>query len=72
MRTVALLALDPLTAAEVRVLQALPKWSSYLNITSDLHLSINTVKTHLNHVYMKLGVTSRSAAIERASALGFL
>jgi LuxR family maltose regulon positive regulatory protein len=63
---------DPLTAAEIRVLHALPKRSTYVNIATDLHLSVNTVKTHLNHVYMKLGVTSRSAAIERALALGFL
>jgi LuxR family transcriptional regulator, maltose regulon positive regulatory protein len=63
---------DPLTAAEIRVLQALPKWSTYVNIASDLQLSVNTVKTHLNHIYMKLGVASRSDAIERALALGFL
>ncbi|HXW80734.1 MAG TPA: LuxR C-terminal-related transcriptional regulator [Acidimicrobiales bacterium] len=63
---------DPLTAAEIRVLQTLPTRGAYVNIASDLHLSINTVKTHLNHIYMKLGVTSRSAAIERALALGFL
>ncbi|HTT88897.1 MAG TPA: LuxR C-terminal-related transcriptional regulator [Acidimicrobiales bacterium] len=63
---------DPLTAAEIRVLHALPRRSTYVNLASDLHLSVNTVKTHLNHIYMKLGVTSRSAAIERALALGFL
>ncbi len=63
---------DPLTAAEIRVLQTLPKRSTYVNIATDLHLSVNTVKTHLNHIYMKLGVASRSAAIERALALGFL
>jgi LuxR family transcriptional regulator, maltose regulon positive regulatory protein len=63
---------DPLTASEIRVLQALPRRHTYGNIASDLGLSINTVKTHLNHIYTKLGVASRSAAIERALALGFL
>jgi ATP/maltotriose-dependent transcriptional regulator MalT len=37
-----------------------------------LHLSLNTVKTRLRHNYMKLGVTSRSAAIKRATSLGLL
>jgi LuxR family maltose regulon positive regulatory protein len=63
---------DPLTEAEIRVLRRLPERLSYGDIASDLHLSLNTVKTHLRHGYMKLGVTSRSAAIKRAAALGLL
>jgi ATP/maltotriose-dependent transcriptional regulator MalT len=30
------------------------------------------VKTHLRHAYMKLGVTSRSSALKRATSLGVL
>lgn len=63
---------DPLTDTEIRVLRRLPQRLSYGDIASDLHLSLNTVKTHLRHAYMKLGVTSRSAAIKRAAALGLL
>jgi LuxR family maltose regulon positive regulatory protein len=63
---------DPLTEAELRVLRLLPQRVSYGDIASDLHLSLNTVKTHLRRCYMKLGVTSRSAAIKRASSLGML
>jgi LuxR family maltose regulon positive regulatory protein len=63
---------DPLTDAELRVLQGLPQRQSYADIASDLHLSLNTVKTHLRHIYMKLGVSSRSAAVRRAISLGFL
>lgn len=63
---------DPLTDAELRVLQKLPQRLSYADIAGDLHLSLNTVKTHLRHTYMKLGVSSRSAAVRRAASLGFL
>ena len=63
---------DPLTAAELRVLQKLAERLTYTEIASDLYLSLNTVKTHLRHAYMKLGVTSRSAAIKRATSLGIL
>jgi LuxR family maltose regulon positive regulatory protein len=63
---------DPLTDAEVKVLRKLPQPLTYSDIADDMHLSLNTVKTHLRHTYMKLGVTSRSAAIKRAAALGFV
>jgi LuxR family maltose regulon positive regulatory protein len=45
---------------------------TYTEIAADLHLSLNTVKTHLRHAYMKLGVTSRSSAVKRATSLGIL
>jgi LuxR family maltose regulon positive regulatory protein len=63
---------DPLTDAEIRVLKRLPLRLTYADIASDLHLSLNTVKTHLRRSYMKLGVSSRSAAIKRAASLGCL
>jgi LuxR family maltose regulon positive regulatory protein len=58
-----------LTTAEMRVLSCLALRLTYPEIASRLHLSRNTVKTHLRHVYMKLGVTSRAAAVARAVAL---
>ena len=64
--------LEPLTAAEIRVLEKLSERLTYTEIAADLYLSLNTVKTHLRHAYMKLGVTSRSAAIKRATSLGIL
>jgi LuxR family transcriptional regulator, maltose regulon positive regulatory protein len=63
---------DPLTEAEVRVLEKLSQHLTYVDIASDLHLSLNTIKTHLRHTYMKLGVTSRAAALKRAAALGVI
>jgi LuxR family transcriptional regulator, maltose regulon positive regulatory protein len=56
---------EPLTAAEARVLKLLPT-NTYLQIAAVLYISRNTVKTHLRSVYQKLGVSSRSQAIERA------
>ena len=64
--------LDPLTAAEIRVLEKLAERLTYTEIASELYLSSNTVKTHLRHAYMKLGATSRSSAIKRATSLGIL
>jgi LuxR family transcriptional regulator, maltose regulon positive regulatory protein len=64
--------LDPLTAAELRVLQKLAERLTYAEMASELYLSLNTVKTHLRRAYMKLGATSRSSAIKRATLLGIL
>jgi len=64
--------LDPLTTAEIRVLEKLSERLTYTEIAADLYLSLNTVKTHLRHAYMKLGVTSRSSAVKRATSLGIL
>jgi LuxR family transcriptional regulator, maltose regulon positive regulatory protein len=56
---------EPLTDAEMRILKLLPT-STYLQIAATLYISRNTVKTHLRSVYQKLGVASRSEAINRA------
>jgi LuxR family transcriptional regulator, maltose regulon positive regulatory protein len=62
---------QPLTPAELRVLKLLPT-STYLQMAEVLYVSRNTVKTHLRSVYQKLGVESRSRAIERAVELRLL
>ena len=56
---------EPLTPAELRILKLLPT-STYLQMAATLYISRNTVKTHLRSIYQKLGVPSRTAAIERA------
>jgi LuxR family transcriptional regulator, maltose regulon positive regulatory protein len=61
----------PLTDAELRVLKLLPT-AGYAQIAAALYISHNTVKTHLRSIYQKLGVSSRSEAIERAVELRLL
>ncbi len=62
---------EPLTAAELRILKLLPT-STYPQMAAGLYISRNTVKTHLRSVYRKLGVATRSEAIERAVDLRLL
>jgi LuxR family maltose regulon positive regulatory protein len=62
---------EPLTAAERRILELLPT-STYLQMAATLYVSRNTVKTHLRSIYQKLGVASRSEAIQRAIDLRLL
>jgi LuxR family maltose regulon positive regulatory protein len=61
-----------LTAAELRLLPLLSTHLSLLEIGERLHLSRNTVKTQAVSIYRKLGVSSRSEAMQRARELGLL
>jgi ATP/maltotriose-dependent transcriptional regulator MalT len=61
--------LEPLTQAELRVLELAPTCLSIEEVGRTLCLSKNTVKTHLKAIYAKLSVASRSEAVERARTL---
>jgi LuxR family transcriptional regulator, maltose regulon positive regulatory protein len=61
----------PLTSAELRILNLLPT-ATYMQMAAALYISHNTVKTHLRSIYQKLGVSSRSEAIEQAVHLRLL
>ncbi len=61
-----------LTSAELRVLQLLPTHLSFEQIGRRLSVSRNTVKTQAIAAYRKLGVSSRSEAVERARSLGMI
>ena len=63
---------DPLTAGERRVLDLLPTQLTARQMAARLFLTTNTVKSHLSHIYRKLGVTSRTDAVETARRLGLL
>jgi LuxR family maltose regulon positive regulatory protein len=61
-----------LTTAELRLLPLLATHLSFREIGNRLFVSRNTVKTQAISVYRKLGVSSRSEAIERATEIGLL
>lgn len=61
-----------LTPAERRLLQLLPTHRSFPEIAAQLIVSPNTVKTQARSIYRKLGVASRSEAVERARAAGLI
>ena len=63
---------EPLTEREVEILRLAASGISVDEIAAHLCLSPNTVKTHLTHVYAKLGVRGRSDAVRAALHFGCL
>jgi LuxR family maltose regulon positive regulatory protein len=63
---------EELSPAELRVLRYLPSNLTAPEIGHELVLSTSTVKTHMKHIYAKLGAHRRGEAVERARALGLL
>lgn len=61
---------EPLSQAEARVLRFLQTSLSAPEIARELYVSVNTVRTHMRHLYDKLGAHRRLEAINRARALG--
>lgn len=61
-----------LTEREAEVLRAVATGATNRQAAASLHVSEATVKTHLVHVFDKLGVTSRTAAVARARELGLV
>ncbi len=63
---------EPLTKSEIRVLRCPPTHMGIPEIAAELCLSANTVRTHVNHPYRKLGAHHRREAVQRARAIGLL
>ncbi|MDX3576942.1 MULTISPECIES: response regulator transcription factor [unclassified Streptomyces] len=63
---------EPLSAREREVLALVARGASNREIARDLFISEATVKTHLTHLYAKLGVNDRAAAVARAYDRGIL
>jgi LuxR family transcriptional regulator, maltose regulon positive regulatory protein len=63
---------DPLSKTEIRVLRYLPTNLSAPEIARELSLSVHTVRTHVRHLFAKLGAHGRTEAVERARDLGLL
>ncbi|MCU1356751.1 MAG: putative LuxR family transcriptional regulator [Acidimicrobiales bacterium] len=63
---------DQLTERELAVLRYLPADLSQRDISTELYVSLNTVKTHCRAIYRKLGVGDRKAAVQAARDLHLL
>jgi LuxR family maltose regulon positive regulatory protein len=63
---------EPLSPSELRVLRYLPTNLTRQEIANEMTVSLNTVGTHIRNIYAKLGVTDRSAAVQRGRELRLL
>jgi LuxR family transcriptional regulator, maltose regulon positive regulatory protein len=61
--------LEHLSGREHEILQLVAAGKSNRRIAQELYVSVGTVKTHLNNLYRKLGVRSRTQAVARAREL---
>jgi LuxR family transcriptional regulator, maltose regulon positive regulatory protein len=66
------LGASALTAAELRLLPMLSTHLSFPEIAAEMFVSRNTVKSHVNSIYRKLGTSSRNEAVSRLRDLGLL
>jgi LuxR family maltose regulon positive regulatory protein len=63
---------EPLSVRELEVLKLLRSELSGPEIARQLIVSLNTLRTHTNNIYNKLGVNNRRAAVRRAEELDLL
>jgi len=63
---------EPLSERELEVLQLVAAGKSNREISTQLFVTVDTVKKHLTHVFNKLGVGSRTQAVARARGLGLI
>ena len=61
---------DELSDRELDVLRLLRSDLSGPEVARELHVSLNTLRTHTKHIYTKLGATNRREAVTRAAELG--
>jgi LuxR family maltose regulon positive regulatory protein len=63
---------EPLSERELEVLRLLAEGLTDREIAEQLTVTLGTAKTHVSHIYGKLGVHSRVQAVTRARELGLL
>jgi DNA-binding NarL/FixJ family response regulator len=63
---------EVLTARQVDVLRLVPQGLGDRDIAENLMLSEHTVHRHVANIYVRLGCSSRAAAVAEASSLGLL
>ncbi len=65
-------ALDPLSERELEVLRLAADGLTNAEIAAELFIAPSTVKTHINRIYSKLGVSTRTQAVAHARQLQIL
>jgi len=63
---------DPLTIKEKEILALLAKGFSNMEISIELNIAPGTVKTHVNNLFCKMDVNSRSKVVAKAIELGMI
>lgn len=63
---------EPLTDRECEILNYLPSRLTNSEMAAHCYVSVNTIKTHMTHIYRKLDVVNRNDAIRRAQEIGLL
>lgn len=63
---------DPLSARELEVLDLIAQGTTNREVAARLFISEATVKSHLLHIYAKLGVNDRAAAVAAAFRRGLI
>ena len=61
-----------LTKREIEIVRHLDSGKPITSIGASLHISHNTMKTHLKNIYRKLAVDGRDQAVEKAKSLGLI
>jgi len=64
--------IDPLTEREQEILRLVARGMSNREIAEALFVTLGTIKKHLNNIFSKLSVKSRTQAITRGRELGLL
>jgi LuxR family maltose regulon positive regulatory protein len=64
--------IEPLSKRELDVLRLIVAGLSNPEIADELVIAVSTVKTHINHIFGKLGVESRTRAVAKAQDLGLI
>ena len=62
----------PISAREATVLAELARGGTIAEISTRLHISQSTLKTHISHIYQKLEVEDRTSALNKARELGLI
>lgn len=63
---------EHLSGREIEILQLVARGSNNKDIARELLISESTVKAHLLHIFVKLGVTDRTAAVTTALRRGII